>query len=218
LEHEYLAPNYNSLLEADEDFVDKKLLPVLDQAEKRKLADAEKQWPEYPLMIKEAVHEASVDAPLAHSAGTRPLEVGLYRNIRTNRGGRRSRRRRTRNPVSLSAMYPHRIRLRGPWECDCLVSPLSQGAAPGFVPSHPPLSPEYRGREKETRRVTMPSRWLDAGLGDFRGTAASRASSAIQATSIAPNTFGSPATAARVALRCVLNGQVLSGQTGPMFH
>ncbi len=44
-------------------------------------------------------------------------------------------------------MYPHRIRLRGPWEC--------QPASASLLP----------------RRVTMPGRWSDAGLAGFRGTA-----------------------------------------------
>lgn len=43
-------------------------------------------------------------------------------------------------------MYPHRIRLRGPWECEPIAGP-------------PP------------RRVFMPGGWLAAGLGDFRGAA-----------------------------------------------
>src|SRR5579872_2491485 len=38
-------------------------------------------------------------------------------------------------------MYPHRIRLRGPWECE----PLPSGSGP-------------------SRRVTMPCRWADVGL------------------------------------------------------
>ena len=46
-------------------------------------------------------------------------------------------------------MYPHRIRLRGPWECEPLDS------ASGVVP--PPM------------RVTMPCRWHDAGLPNFAG-------------------------------------------------
>ena len=46
-------------------------------------------------------------------------------------------------------MYPHRIRLRGPWECQ----PLARaGDVP--EPSRPPF------------RVTMPCRWREAGLGD----------------------------------------------------
>jgi hypothetical protein len=49
-------------------------------------------------------------------------------------------------------MYPHRIRLRGPWECEPL--PLhGQEAVP------PPS------------RVIMPCRWIDAGLTDFHGSA-----------------------------------------------
>jgi hypothetical protein len=43
-------------------------------------------------------------------------------------------------------MYPHRIRLRGPWECEPIDGP-------------PP------------RRVFMPSGWLAAGLGGFHGAA-----------------------------------------------
>ena len=44
-------------------------------------------------------------------------------------------------------MYPHRIRLRGPWECEPIDGSL------------PP------------RRVTMPSGWIAAGLAGFRGSA-----------------------------------------------
>jgi hypothetical protein len=48
--------------------------------------------------------------------------------------------------VSLSASYPHRIRLRGPWECEPLHGP-------------------------QPRRVVMPCRWADADLNEFRGLA-----------------------------------------------
>ena len=48
--------------------------------------------------------------------------------------------------MSLSAAYPHRIRLRGPWQCEPLDGP-------------PP------------RRVLMPCRWFDAGLENFHGSA-----------------------------------------------
>lgn len=50
----------------------------------------------------------------------------------------------------MTGMYPHRIRLRGPWEC----TPLSR-SGPGDLP--PPL------------RVTMPCHWGDAGLAGFAG-------------------------------------------------
>jgi Glycosyl hydrolase 2 galactose-binding domain-like len=46
--------------------------------------------------------------------------------------------------------YPHRIRLRGPWECEPL-----QRRPPGDLP--PP------------RRMTLPCRWPDGGLADFTG-------------------------------------------------
>jgi glycosyl hydrolase family 2 len=49
-------------------------------------------------------------------------------------------------------MYPHRIRLRGPWECTPLARTAGQ-ASPLPAPC----------------RVTMPCRWRDAGLGDFSG-------------------------------------------------
>jgi hypothetical protein len=51
-------------------------------------------------------------------------------------------------------MYPHRIRLRGPWECEPL-----QRHPPSSSPSDlPPVL-----------RMVMPCRWADAGLAEFRG-------------------------------------------------
>jgi hypothetical protein len=47
-------------------------------------------------------------------------------------------------------MYPHRIRLRGPWECEPLAR---QGGGPLPPPG----------------RMTMPCRWVDGGLPDFAG-------------------------------------------------
>ena len=49
-------------------------------------------------------------------------------------------------------MYPHRIRLRGPWECE------PQERRP---PTAEPLPPPFR--------VTPPCRWADAGLHGFTG-------------------------------------------------
>jgi len=49
-------------------------------------------------------------------------------------------------------MYPHRIRLRGPWQCE----PLARDT-PGPLPA--PL------------RMTIPCRWADGGLGNFAGRA-----------------------------------------------
>lgn len=46
--------------------------------------------------------------------------------------------------------YPHRIRLRGPWECE----PLTR-IGTGSLPSR--------------RTMTMPCRWGEGGLGDFAG-------------------------------------------------
>ena len=47
-------------------------------------------------------------------------------------------------------MYPHRIRLRGPWECEPLPSADGQ-------PAPPP------------RRMTLPCRWAEGGLVGFAG-------------------------------------------------
>jgi hypothetical protein len=57
-------------------------------------------------------------------------------------------------------MYPHRIRLRGPWTCQQLYR-IVVGPAGGISRSSELLPPAFR--------VTMPSSWIDAGLGDFRG-------------------------------------------------
>jgi hypothetical protein len=48
-------------------------------------------------------------------------------------------------------VYPHRIRLRGPWECE----PLARAGDGG------PLPPALR--------MTLPCRWTEGGLADFAG-------------------------------------------------
>ncbi len=48
-------------------------------------------------------------------------------------------------------MYPHRIRLRGPWECE----PLRRDDSDGPLPT--------------PRRVTIPCRWSEAGIVEFTG-------------------------------------------------
>ncbi len=57
-------------------------------------------------------------------------------------------------------MYPHRIRLRGPWECEPLARLVRHGD----------------GRQEWTEvdlppqlRLTMPARWRDGGLQDYAG-------------------------------------------------
>ena len=50
-------------------------------------------------------------------------------------------------------MYPHHIRLRGPWECE----PLHRLGPPSEAPLPTP------------RRLTLPCRWGEAGLGPFAG-------------------------------------------------
>src|SRR6266545_311884 len=56
--------------------------------------------------------------------------------------------------------YPHRIRLRGPWECEPLsrLVRLADGSAQvveGALPS--------------PRRMVLPCRWAEGGLLDFAG-------------------------------------------------
>jgi hypothetical protein len=48
-------------------------------------------------------------------------------------------------------MYPHRIRLRGPWECQ------------------PTLTQDLEKTLPQDREVTMPGAWKDHGLAGFRG-------------------------------------------------
>ena len=57
-------------------------------------------------------------------------------------------------------MYPHRIRLRGPWECEPIVRMVRH--ADGRVESLP-------GPVPAARRMTMPCRWSEGGLVDFTG-------------------------------------------------
>src|SRR4051794_34362239 len=57
-------------------------------------------------------------------------------------------------------MYPHRIRLRGPWECAPLARLVrrADGSQAWDSEGLPPQG-----------RVTMPGRWRDGGLRDFAG-------------------------------------------------
>jgi hypothetical protein len=50
-------------------------------------------------------------------------------------------------------MYPHRIRLRGPWQCEPLARLPNESNAPLPTPF----------------QMTMPCRWRDGGLPDFAG-------------------------------------------------
>ena len=57
-------------------------------------------------------------------------------------------------------MYPHRIRLRGPWECEPLARAVKQhdGRLEMATESLPPPC-----------RINMPCRWAETGLADFAG-------------------------------------------------
>jgi hypothetical protein len=57
-------------------------------------------------------------------------------------------------------MYPHQIRLRGPWECE----PLARLAFDAHGSTQ-----EADGPVPAKRRVTIPCRWGEGGLGDFSG-------------------------------------------------
>src|SRR5229473_1709313 len=91
------------------------------------------------------VAETHATTALAFSARTCPVEVGFVPPFQGPVVGAGSREGKE-DPVSLSAMYPHRIRLRGPWQCEPIDGP-------------PP------------RRVIMPCRWVEARLADFHGDA-----------------------------------------------
>jgi hypothetical protein len=57
-------------------------------------------------------------------------------------------------------MYPHRIRLRGPWQCE--------------FPTSPPRQPNVRGESMADssspgQTIKMPCLWMDARLADFTG-------------------------------------------------
>jgi len=57
-------------------------------------------------------------------------------------------------------MYPHRIRLRGPWECE----PLAR-----FVMGADGRKEEIATNLPAPRKMTMPCRWSEGGLSDFSG-------------------------------------------------
>jgi beta-galactosidase/beta-glucuronidase len=57
-------------------------------------------------------------------------------------------------------MYPHRIRLRGPWECE----PLAR-----FVIGMDGRKEEITTDLPPPRHMTMPCRWSEGGLSDFSG-------------------------------------------------
>jgi hypothetical protein len=57
-------------------------------------------------------------------------------------------------------MYPHRIRLRGPWECE----PLAR-----FVFEDDGQKQEITTSLPAPRKMTMPCRWSEGGLSDFSG-------------------------------------------------
>jgi beta-galactosidase/beta-glucuronidase len=57
-------------------------------------------------------------------------------------------------------MYPHRIRLRGPWECE----PLAR-----FVFAGDGQKQETTNDLPAPRKMTMPCRWGEGGLVDFSG-------------------------------------------------
>src|SRR6266852_322903 len=92
-----------------------------------------------------AIEEAQPSASVVCFARARPLALGQVSRCQGPVVGR-GRRQGKEIAVSLSASYPHRIRLRGPWDCEPL-----HGPAP--------------------RRVVMPCCWSDADLADFHGLA-----------------------------------------------
>jgi len=57
-------------------------------------------------------------------------------------------------------MYPHRIRLRGPWECEALAR---------FVTGADGQKLSVTTNLPAPLRMTMPCRWSEGGLKDFTG-------------------------------------------------
>src|SRR5689334_11433430 len=89
-----------------------------------------------------------------------------------------------------NVIYPHRIRLRGPWQCEPLErlqlpKPRGESSSPAGDPHQPDapararllgnprgsqsLTPRLESHVTPPRTVRMPCRWRDAGLGDFAG-------------------------------------------------
>jgi hypothetical protein len=99
-------------------------------------------------------------------------------------------------------VYPHRIRLRGPWDCE----PLAQTAGAGSSFGTGPLPDCFR--------VTMPGRWRDGGLAGFGGRVLFRRRfgypGRLDATERVWLTFAGVAGAAEVTL----NDRFLGKRTG----
>src|SRR6266446_4224520 len=103
-------------------------------------------------------------------------------------------------------MYPHRIRLRGPWECE----PLAR-----FVMGADGRKEEIATNLPSPRKITKPCRWNEGGLNDFSGRVRFR------------RHFGYPGrvddnervwltfAGVEATAQIWLNGQFLGRQTGP---
>src|SRR4051794_25868944 len=106
-----------------------------------------------------AVTQAPPAAAVVHFARNAHLALGPLSRCQSSRQ-KRGHRQGNKDSVTLNASYPHRIRLRGPWECERI----------GISPSSPALLPEGEGSDSPWR-VLMPCGWIDAGLDGYRGTA-----------------------------------------------
>ena len=60
---EWWAYNFNSLTPQMQDFLKKKMEPLLDRKENRLLLDAEGKWPEYPEMIQKLATAHNLNVP-----------------------------------------------------------------------------------------------------------------------------------------------------------
>jgi hypothetical protein len=85
--HEYLAPNYVSLLKPMQEFVDKKLDSALDQAEKRRLTDSMGKWPDYPLTIQELSQKHNLSPPWHYLPEPRQWKWEAYRDFKARSWG-----------------------------------------------------------------------------------------------------------------------------------
>jgi len=71
LPHEFLPYNFKCLSPPMQEFVNKKLLPILTDGEQLKLLHADNKWPEYPLTIEELARHHNLPPPWLGLPGPR---------------------------------------------------------------------------------------------------------------------------------------------------
>jgi hypothetical protein len=109
---------------------------------------------------------------------------------------------------TVTIMYPHPIRLRGPWECEPLIRAVRRpdGAVQTCVGEVPP-----------PRRLRMPCRWQDGDLADFTGRVRFRRPFGYPGTIDAHERVWLTWTAMPPVSRVALNNEKLPLPTGDTF-